>query len=330
MRDSVSLVITVILLVMILLLFPLYNYFDRQDDMTYNIALKAITGFVDEVVQDGYLTQEMYDTFLGRLSNTGYSYDVELEIHRKMLTKDPYSDKYIEQYLIEYNKDLFQENTGEVINRTTYDEEVLKNEAIYLNKGDQIYVRVNNSNRTMSASLLSLLTSKTPNERIQISYGGTIKNITWANSTISDLYQEDIVVTMELEDPNEADVNNAYPLYTFSNEDDRIIRYQVKLINVDDTSIPTKLAENLRLVGDDPNNYISPSSVTSIGSDTYRIEFRLEEERISEYLGENPYNRFYLFLPSNILQGIFSKNKSQKSDYFLLRDNETTEVPEIN
>lgn len=333
MKDTVSMVIATILLVTVLLLFPLYNYFERQDDMTYNIALKTTTNFVDEVIQNGYVDQVTYTNYVNGLANTGYSYDIELELHRKVITLDPNSDpdnpKYIEQYEIKYNKDIFNETGITNLSGATSDTLKLKNEAFFLNEGDQIYVRIKNRNTTMAGAILNLLTPNAPKEKIDISYGGTIKNTTWANSKTSDLYQGDIYIDVELIDPNPNDDKNAYPLYTLSESNDRIIEFKMKFSNIDDLSVAQKLADNVKLVGESPNIYISPTSITSVGTDEYKVEFLLSEEKVTDYLDENNYNKFHLFLPSNIIQGTFSKNKMVNSDYIIIRKDSSIEVPEL-
>ncbi|MDD2375950.1 MAG: hypothetical protein PHD15_01670 [Clostridia bacterium] len=49
MQDNVSIVITMLIFVILVVIFPLYNLFERQDDMSYTLALKATTCFVDDV-----------------------------------------------------------------------------------------------------------------------------------------------------------------------------------------------------------------------------------------------------------------------------------------
>ena len=63
MRDNLSIVIAMLVFVILVVIFPLYNYFERQDDMSYNLALKATTNFVDEVLESGYITTEMYEKY---------------------------------------------------------------------------------------------------------------------------------------------------------------------------------------------------------------------------------------------------------------------------
>ena len=79
MRDNLSIVIAMLVFVILVVIFPLYNYFERQDDMSYNLALKATTNFVDEVLETGYLTQEMYDNYINLLGDTGNIYDIQFK-----------------------------------------------------------------------------------------------------------------------------------------------------------------------------------------------------------------------------------------------------------
>ena len=98
MKDTLSMIVAVVFLVILLILLPLYNYFERQDDMSYNLALKAVTSFVDQVTENGYLDQATYDSFIQRLTQTGNSYDVKVEAQKRILTNDPNEEgKYIDK-----------------------------------------------------------------------------------------------------------------------------------------------------------------------------------------------------------------------------------------
>ena len=67
MKDAFSLVLAVIFLVILIIILPLYNFFERQDDMSYNIVLKSVTMFVDEVAENGYLDQQKIQIVLKNL-----------------------------------------------------------------------------------------------------------------------------------------------------------------------------------------------------------------------------------------------------------------------
>lgn len=179
MKDNLSIVITIIVLVLLMVLFPLYNFFERQDDMSYNLVLKATTNFADQVMNNGYIDQNMYNNLVNELGNTGNIYDIQIEAHRKVLTKDKdniKSDTYVEQSYIDYNDDIF--NSLEKFNGVM--DKQLKNNIYLMNENDEIYVKVKNSNTTLAGSLFNSIIVTSSKTRIEVNYGGIIKNNSWA------------------------------------------------------------------------------------------------------------------------------------------------------
>lgn len=179
MKDNLSIVITIIVLVLLMVLFPLYNFFERQDDMSYNLVLKATTNFADQVMNNGYIDQNMYNNLVNELGNTGNIYDIQIEAHRKVLTKDKdniTSDTYVEQSYIDYNDDIFNslEKSNGVMDKQ------LKNNIYLMNENDEIYVKVKNSNITLAGSLFNSIIVTSSKTRIEVNYGGIIKNNSWA------------------------------------------------------------------------------------------------------------------------------------------------------
>lgn len=334
MKDALSMILAVILLVILIIILPLYNYFERQDDMSYNTALKTVTMFVDEVAQNGYLDQNMYDKFIQRLGATGNSYEIQVEAQKRIITNDPDNTlnqddpKYIEQYKSYYNKDIFNDETGSTSTIISKDNS-LKNGAFFFDVGDKFYVRIKNTNTTMASALLAAIVPGATSEKINISYGSTIKNNNWKNTDVSQLYQSDILVNITLIDPNSPDQNNGFPEYNFENSQDRILKFRVKILNADDTNIASKITDNIRLIGKNPNCYISPSSI-STGTDEgeYIVEFVLDESKRDNYFSTNEYNILQCFLPANSIQGNFTKNASASSDQIIIKINGSIEVPE--
>lgn len=176
MKDNLSIVITIIVLVLLMVIFPLYNFFERQDDMSYNLVLKATTNFVDQVMNNGYIDQNMYDKFVTELANTGNVYDIEIETHRKVLTGT--NNVYQEQSYIDYTNDIFteMENTSGTSNLM---KKSLKNNIYLLNAKDEIYVKVKNSNTTMAGALFNVIVPTSSKTRIEVNYGGIVKNNAW-------------------------------------------------------------------------------------------------------------------------------------------------------
>lgn len=335
MKDTLSMIVAVIFLVILIVILPLYNYFERQDDMSYNLALKTVTMFVDEVAQNGYIDQNMYDKFIERLGTTGNSYDIQIEAQKRILTVDPNNpspddgkETYIEQYKSYYNKDIFNDETGKTSNIIDKDNS-LKNNVFFLDKGDKFYVSLKNTNTTMASALLNAIVSGATKEKININYGATIKNNNWENTEVSQLYQSDILIKMELQNKNEAN-SSGFPEYSFDKAQDRILEYKIKILNSDDTNIASKITENIRLVGTAPNCYISPSSITT-GSDEgeYLVKFTLDETKSNTYFLSNEYNILQCFLPANVIQGKFSKNASASSEQLVMKINSSVNVPEI-
>ena len=177
MKDNLSIVITIIVLVLLMVIFPLYNFFERQDDMSYNLVLKATTNFADQVMNNGYIDQNSYDKFVTELANTGNVYDIEIEAHRKVLTGT--GEVYEEKSYIDYTNDIFNEiestsGTSNLMKRS------LKNNTYLLNQKDEIYVKVKNSNTTLAGSLFNSIIVTSSKTRIEVNYGGIIKNNSWA------------------------------------------------------------------------------------------------------------------------------------------------------
>lgn len=330
MKDTLSMIVATIFLVILLLLLPLYNYFERQDDISYNVALKAVTTFVDEVTNNGYIDQTSYDNFINRLGQTANSYDVQVEVQKRLLTNDPNGngETYIEQYQSYFNKDIFNEETGRTSNIIDRDNS-LKNDVFFLDEGDKVYVNVKNTNTTMASSILSIISPGATKQKVNISYGAIVKNNTWKNAEVAQLFQSDILVKVELQNPAEPNVNGN-PEYNFSVASNRIFKFKVKILNDDDTNIASKITDNIRLVGELPNCYISPSSITT-GSDEgeYIVEFVLDETKSNTYFSNYEYNTFRCFLPANIIQGKFSKNSSANSQNLDIKINSSVTIPEL-
>ena len=294
------------------------------------MALKAFTTFIDEVTNNGYIDQTSYDKFINRLGQTANSYDVQVEVQKRILTNDPNGsgDTYIEQYESYFNKDIFNEETGRTSNIIDRDNS-LKNDVFFLDEGDKVYVNVKNTNTTMASSILSIISPGATKQKVNISYGAIVKNNTWKNAEVAQLFQSDILVKVELQDPAEPNVNGN-PEYNFSIASNRIFKFKVKILNDDDTNIASKITDNIRLVGELPNCYISPSSITT-GSDEgeYIVEFVLDETKSNTYFSNYEYNTFRCFLPANIIQGKFSKNSSANSQNLDIKINSSVTIPEL-
>lgn len=258
MKDNLSIVITVIVLVLLMVIFPLYNFFERQDDMSYNLVLKATTNFADQVMNNGYIDQNTYDKFVTELGNTGNVYDIQIEAHRKVLTVDKSgTDVYTEQSYIDYTDDIFESITNTTDSNLM--KKSLKNNIYLFNPKDEIYVKVKNSNTTMAASLFNTIIPASKKTRIEVNYGGIIKNNAWkdVDATFTGhnlapgaptIYLKNAVGTdVKTISNNEEEyykiaendlVDNGYKIYAESTafEERSISKYFWKITDVDDLS----------------------------------------------------------------------------------------------
>lgn len=79
MEDTLQRVFSILISVLILFILPLYITFEKIDDISYSLALKITSNFVDNVTAKGYISEEMYNDFISELAVTGNVYDVKME-----------------------------------------------------------------------------------------------------------------------------------------------------------------------------------------------------------------------------------------------------------
>lgn len=72
-------VISIIIAVIIFFILPVYIAYEKKDDISYALALKMTTDFVENVNSKGYISSDMYADFLSKLAVTQNSYDIFME-----------------------------------------------------------------------------------------------------------------------------------------------------------------------------------------------------------------------------------------------------------
>ena len=208
MDDNLQRVFSVLLSVIILFILPLYITFEKIDDISYSLALKITSNFVDNVNAKGYVTEEMYNDFVSRLTVTGMTYDIKMEhvakkytpayyaynennvllntfdysIYSSYINKDP-SEGNVEIDGTRYNKDNIKlsYSTSEIkyTEKQILDKINSNADKVYtMNKGDEFGVRIKNDNVTIATVLFNAFTlgigGIENNTRVYINYGGTV------------------------------------------------------------------------------------------------------------------------------------------------------------
>lgn len=117
MEDTLQRVFAILIAVIIFFLLPLYIAFEKKDDISYSLALRITTNFVENVKSKGYLSKEMYDNYIARLAVTGNVYDIKLEHVAKKYNPVIYSynDDYSQiRAKFDYNTYKDQYENGEI------------------------------------------------------------------------------------------------------------------------------------------------------------------------------------------------------------------------
>ena len=155
MEDSLIVVFSMILAVILMFVFPIMDTWERQDDISYMAVYSDVVEFVDTVRNTGRITENMYEQFLKNINATGNRYEVTLE-HRKRL------------YNINAYKNVYTSTIEDALEKGDYDQ---------LKAGDYFYVSIKNTNKTQSTLIKEVLYASTQETfKIGVPYGGMVRN----------------------------------------------------------------------------------------------------------------------------------------------------------
>lgn len=229
MQDNISVIIATILFIIIIVLFPIYNVANRQDSVAGNVVVEATTSFVDDIRTKGYITANDYQAYVDKINSTGNFFDIELEVHRKILIEKSMG-VYVEDYEIMYTDDIVKQLDSKIeIADGMTDEEALTQVATTLSQkksrnvtdvcllgtGDKIYVRVKNTNLTQAQVLLYNLFKGSQESKILVNYGGEVYDSLWATGDFGD----NITSNISLSRPKHVD-GQEYTMKTIAIGDD--------------------------------------------------------------------------------------------------------------
>lgn len=180
MANPLSTIFAVMLLVIAVVFVPVYQSYQKQDELVYLNAKKEVTELVDTVLTKGYITAKMVEDFETKLEVGDYIFRTEFTHARKVYTPvytnprqaSSFTGDYVVQY-DEFYKDqimtvLFDNNQP----KKKYDRKY------YLSVGDTFTVNVENINRTKSSMIFDFLTVSNTGDvaKIVIPYGGRVLN----------------------------------------------------------------------------------------------------------------------------------------------------------
>lgn len=178
--NSIDKVFALFLALLLLFAWPIYESFQKQDDISSLVVLNAVSKFVDSARNKGYVSPAMYNDFVQEMQRTGNTFDVELEHHKKIIvphyTNPLQPASFTGDISVEYDKFYNQQ----IMERLFPDsnEPITSTNRIYpMHIGDFFQVTVKNTNRTHATVILDFLTaSRSPETRIVVPYGGMVLN----------------------------------------------------------------------------------------------------------------------------------------------------------
>ena len=144
MSDTFITIIAVMVVAVIMFVFPIMATANQNDSITQTSVQTMVSDFVNTVAKEGKITTSNYDDFIQKLSATGNSYDVELEV--QILDDNPGAKG-------EENIKVIGENIY-YSEFTTAIESKLNSEGTYkLKQGDYILAKVTNTNITFGTQI---------------------------------------------------------------------------------------------------------------------------------------------------------------------------------
>ena len=144
MSDTFITIIAVMVVAVIMFVFPIMATANQNDSITQTSVQTMVSDFVNTVAKEGKITTSNYDDFIQKLSATGNSYDVELEV--QILDDNPGAKG-------EENIKVIGENIY-YSEFTTAIESKLNSEGTYkLKQGDYILAKVTNTNVTFGTQM---------------------------------------------------------------------------------------------------------------------------------------------------------------------------------
>jgi hypothetical protein len=148
MSDTTVTIIAIFLAAILMFIVPMMATANTTDDVTQLAVQTATTEFVDNIRTTGVLTLDNYSKFVERITSTGNTYDVEVELQ---ILDENLSKKATQS---NYTK------IGENVYYSVYTTQVLdqlrdssKNNKYTLKEGDIVSVTATNTNTTISQQL---------------------------------------------------------------------------------------------------------------------------------------------------------------------------------
>jgi len=146
MEDSIISMIGIMIASIIMFFVPLMLISDRADDISQLLVQTATADFVDEVVKNGKITNNQYNSFIKQLVSSGNAYEIDMEI--KVLDENTSKIGDNNTYYSIYTSQI-----EDIIGVSDLNKINNSDGKIVLKQGDEISVTVRNNGKTFSQAL---------------------------------------------------------------------------------------------------------------------------------------------------------------------------------
>ncbi len=169
-------ILAIITALILMVIFPIMNAFEREDDMVRLQMLDEVDYFVSKIKQTGSISQRDYERFSSSLNNLGYPFDIRIEHYKQI---------YVPVY---ENPSDFSTFNGEIMRtEELYTDSEIK-EILYpldnaemgksydMSKGDYISVAVKSTVKSKHQKLKTMVFGVDGEQFFYTKLGGLIQN----------------------------------------------------------------------------------------------------------------------------------------------------------
>lgn len=161
--ESFGRIIEILVTMVLIFFIPIQYFAIKQDMISQTYVTTQTTYLVDSVRNIGYLSKEMYETYLRKLQGTNNTYEIKITHYEFVYEEE--QEEYTKHSFCTYEDDILEE---------IYDE--LGNGRYEFHQGDYLMIKVHNKNKTFGSFLTSHIGIGSMNEQIQVVYGGAIRD----------------------------------------------------------------------------------------------------------------------------------------------------------
>jgi len=137
-----------LLAILVMFIFPVMNISQRQDAAIMEYLRSETRTFANNVSVHGYLTWQMYESFLDRVSASGQACDIKM-VHEKLVYEPEYVSYTFTGKVNTYSENHYEDDILDV---------VLSEGAYYFNVNDHVTFTITTRNKTIGRAIFGGIT----------------------------------------------------------------------------------------------------------------------------------------------------------------------------